>query len=162
MKTPKRNDREFLAQLRKSSAAFSAHQTDFAGYPLDLELYNETIAKFESAIAENERYETETLQKVAAAKKAYEQAVATARANLETEKQNAETEKVSVHASKKSARAEAENLFLKHQGIAESVYLGSDRDLTLTEFEVPSEKRTVRKNNETAPTNPVESAPAAA
>lgn len=138
MKNPARNNQEFLAQLHKSHAAFTARAADFAGYPVDLAAYDNAIDAFEAAVTAETRYETETLATYRTAREEYQTTMAAARAKLDAVKAAADAEKETVQLATDMTREAAEKYFQQYQNIAEAVYLGSRRDDVLAEFDVPS------------------------
>lgn len=141
MRTPQRNNQKFLVQLRKSHAAFTARSGDFATYPVDLAVYGERIAAFDSAVADATRYETETVAAVQQAQDEYRATVAAAREKLRIARSAAEAEEQRVRAAAVSTRDAAETLFVTYQNIAEAVYLGRRQPQVLDEFDTPTERR---------------------
>lgn len=155
MRNPQKNDRTFLAQLRKSHAAFTTRAADFASYPIELDAYDSVIDTFEASVMAETHYETETLTAYQAAIAEYRATVDAARTKLAAVRTAAENERVHVGAEKKNARDAAEKLFHQYQNIAEAVYLGSDRPDVLPEFDTPVATRTVKVKTTTPATNTV-------
>ena len=144
MYVPSKSDARFVAQLRKSLDAFRARQNDFEGYPINVEEYSQVVDEFSSAIADETKFETQTVAEYQDAREECNRVCAEARAKRDAIKAKHDKEKARVRETKKLVREKAENFFHRYQNIAEAVYLGSDRDHTIPEFEVAvkSTKRT--------------------
>lgn len=141
MRTAQKNNQKFLAQLRRSHAAFVARSADFAQYPVDLADYGSRIAAFESAAAAELRYQTETLVALRSAQAEYDATMASARARLLAAKDAAESERLAVASATRSTRDAAVSAFHMYQNIAEAVYLGRAQPEVLDEFDTPSDRR---------------------